>query len=311
MSDVKLRLAFAGTPELAATILQTILKSGHYQICLVYTQPDRPAGRGRKVQKSAVKIVAEQHRLPVREPVRSSDFDPREELVNIDVLVVAAFGMILPAEVLNRPARGCVNVHTSLLPRWRGAAPIQRAILAGDGITGITVMNMEAGLDSGDILLQKTCAILPTDTAATLQDRLALLGSECLLEVLDVIAGGGIRSTKQDESRVTYAAKINKQEARVDWTRPAVELERMVRAFNPHPVAVTELNGIEMRIWEADIVADTALTAPPGTVVAAGRNGIDVTTGDRLLRLRKVQLPGKKVISAGDFINGHPDFVPG
>lgn len=311
MSDVQLRLAFAGTPDLAATILRSLLASGLYRINLVFTQPDRPAGRGRKVQKSAVKILAEQHRLPVREPGRSSDFDAGGELTNIDVLVVAAFGMILPAEFLNRPALGCVNVHTSLLPRWRGAAPIQRAIQAGDRETGITIMKMEAGLDSGAILLQKACPIHPSDTAATLEQRLAILGSKCLLEALGMLAGGNIRPSKQDDSLATYAPKVSKEEACIDWTRPAAELERMVRAFNPHPVAFTELNGTFMRIWEAEIIAHTPLTAPPGTVVAAGRNGIDVTTGDQLLRLRKIQVPGKTVISAGAFINGHPDFFPG
>lgn len=309
MNDVLLRLAFAGTPELAAMVLQSIIDRGRYSTDLIYTQPDRPAGRGRRLQKSAVKVLAEHYRLPIREPGQPRDFDPGGELADVDLLVVAAYGMILPPQILNRPRLGCVNVHTSLLPRWRGAAPIQRAILAGDKVTGITIMKMDAGLDSGDTLLQKTCPIHPSDCAATLQDRLAILGSKCLLEVLDKIAGGNITPLKQDDSRATYASKISKQEARIDWTRPATELERMVRAFNPHPVAFTELNGIAMRIWEAHIIADTAFTAPPGTVIAAARNGIDVTTGDQLLRICKVQIPGKKVISAGDFINGHPDFI--
>ena len=308
MSDVPLRLAFAGTPDLAATILQSLLANGQYRICLVFTQPDRPAGRGRKVKKSAVKILAEQHQLPIREPLRSTDFDHLKELATINVLVVAAYGMILPAEVLERPVLGCVNVHTSLLPRWRGAAPIQRAILAGDRETGITIMKMEAGLDSGDILLQRTCTIHPSDTAATLEERLANLGSKCLHEVLDQVTRGDINPSKQDDRYATYAAKITKQEACINWARPAAELERIVRAFNPHPVAFTELNGTVLRIWQADIVTDTALTAPPGTVVAADKNGILVTTGEQLLRLREVQVPGKKVVSAGDFINGHPDF---
>ena len=309
MSEVQLRLAFAGTPGLAATVLQSIIDSGRYSIHRVYTQPDRPAGRGRRLQKSAVKVLAEHYHLPIREPARSKDLDPGGELFDIDVLVVAAYGIMLPPQILNRPRLGCVNVHTSLLPRWRGAAPIQRALQAGDTATGITIMQMDAGLDSGDILLQKTCPILAQDTAATLEMRLAQLGSAALLQTLDRLAAGVVRPEQQDESRACYAGKISKQEARIDWTRPAAELERMVRAFNPQPVAYTRLNGMTMRVWEADLVAQRALSSTPGTVLAADSSGIDVSTGDLVLRLRKVQLPGKKVMSAGDFINGHPHFL--
>ena len=309
MNDVQLRLAFAGTPELAATVLQSIIDSGRYEIRLVYTQPDRPAGRGKRLQQSAVKALAEHYHLPVREPIRARDLDAGGELVDVDVLVVAAYGLILPPEILNRTRLGCINVHTSLLPRWRGAAPIQRALQAGDTLTGITIMQVDAGLDSGDILLQKTCPIHAHDTAATLEARLAQLGGATLLEALDLLAEGRISPVPQDQGQTCYAGKISKQEARIDWTRPAIELERMVRAFNPHPVAFTRLNGITMRVWQSEVVGGQAAGCAPGTVVAAGSDGIDVCTGDRLLRLRMVQLPGKKVMSARDFINGHQDFL--
>ena len=311
MSDSRLRLAFAGTPRLAATVLQALIDCGRYSILTILTQPDRPAGRGRRLQQSAVKELAQQHGLPVREPSAAGELDPQGELNGVDVLVVAAYGLILPAGILERPRLGGINVHTSLLPRWRGAAPIQRALLAGDSETGITIMQMDAGLDSGDILLQKTCPIHTDDTAATLEDRLAILGSECLLETLDRLALNDLSPTPQDERRVTYAAKISKQEARIDWTRPAADLERMVRAFNPNPVAFTELLGITMRIWEAQVVEGGGSGRAPGTIVGAGKAGIDVSTGEQLLRLLKVQIPGKKVISVGDFINGHPDFLTG
>lgn len=310
MSDSQLRLAFAGTPGLAAAVLQSIIDSGRYSIRLVYTQPDRPAGRGRRLQQSAVKVLADQHQLCVRQPVRSGEFDPEGELAAVDVLVVAAYGLILPSRILNLPRLGCINVHTSLLPRWRGAAPIQRALQAGDTETGITIMQITEGLDSGDILLQKTCPIYPHDTAATLEFRLTQLGSTCLLETLELLAEGRVNPLPQDETRACYAGKISKQEARIDWTRPAEDLERMIRAFNPHPVAVAALQGVTMRVWEAEVVPGQAGACPPGRVVAAGSDGIDVGTGTGLLRLRKVQIPGKKVIAAGDFINGHPEFFP-
>jgi len=311
VSDVPLRLAFAGTPELAAAVLQSIIDGGRHSISLVFTQPDRPAGRGRRLQKSAVKILAQHHHLQIREPVRSGEFDPGAELADVDALVVAAYGLILPPQILNRSRLGCINVHTSLLPRWRGAAPIQRALQAGDKETGITIMQMDAGLDSGDILLQRACPIQSTDTAATLEARLAQLGSDCLLETLDLLALGHIRSVPQDGSLASYAGKISKQEGHIDWNRPALELERMVRAFNPHPVAFTELNGITMRVWEAQVVAGQMSNHTPGTVTAAGGDGIDVCTGEQMLRLLKVQLPGKKIMTAGDFSNGHPGFLSG
>lgn len=309
MNDVQLRLAFAGTPELAAAMLQAIIDSGRHSVRLVFTQPDRPAGRGRRLHKSAVKNLSEHYHLPVREPVLSREFDTSGELADIDALVVAAYGLILPQQILTRPRLGCINVHTSLLPRWRGAAPIQRALQAGDTETGITIMQMDAGLDSGDILLQRACPIHAYDTAATLETRLTQLGGDCLLETLDLLALERIRPVPQDGNLACYAGKISKQEGRIDWTRPAVELERMVRAFNPHPVAFTELNGITMRVWEAQVVTGQAAENTPGTVTAAGSDGIDVCTGDLMLRLLKVQLPGKKIMTAGDFSNGCPGFL--
>lgn len=309
MNDVSLRLAFAGTPDLAATVLHTLLDNGRYPVNLVFTQPDRPAGRGRKIIKSPVKVLAEKNHLPIRQPVHSGDIDPDGELANVDVLVVAAYGMILPPVVLNRPGLGCINVHTSLLPRWRGAAPIQRAILAGDRVTGITIIGMDEGLDTGDILLQKSCLIHRDDTAATLSGRLAQMGGECVLEILEKMNHGEIEPLKQNDSMATYAGKISKQETRIDWTRPAADLNRMIRAFNPKPVAYTELNGVEMRIWEAIVHEGNGSKGLPGSIYSASSEGIDVATGDQLLRIRKLQLPGKKIISARDFVNSHPNFM--
>jgi methionyl-tRNA formyltransferase len=311
VNDVPLRLAFAGTPDLAATVLQALLDIRQYRISLVLTQPDRPAGRGRKILKSAVKILAEKNHIRIRQPAHPSEIDPDCDLANVDVLVVAAFGMILPSEILNRPRLGCINVHTSLLPRWRGAAPIQRAILTGDSETGITIIKMDAGLDTGDMLLRKSCLIHRDDTVATLEKRLAILGGECVLEVLDRFTGGKTEAIKQDDSLASYAGKISKQEARIDWTRPAIDLERMIRAFNPQPVAYTELKRIEMRIWEASVIENQGSTPPPGSICSASAEGIDVATGDQLLRIHKLQLPGKKIISARDFLNSHADFISG
>ncbi|MCZ6524993.1 MAG: methionyl-tRNA formyltransferase [Gammaproteobacteria bacterium] len=309
MTDSTLQLAFAGTPALAATILQTLIDNTAHDIVVVYTQPDRPAGRGRKLHESEVKRIATARQLDIRQPASAADIDPAGQLSNVDVLIVAAYGMILPAALLTQPRLGCINVHTSLLPRWRGAAPIQRSIQAGDTETGISIMQMDTGLDTGDILLQQSCPIHSDDTAGTLHDRLAILGGKCLLETLNRILTGDIHPLKQDDRQATYARKLSKVEALIDWSKPAIEVQRMIRAFNPAPVAHTELNGIKMRIWDADILDKAHESQAPGSVIACRPDGIIVTTGTQLLCIRRLQLPGKKASTTQDFLNGHPDFI--
>jgi len=309
VSTLALRLAFAGTPTLAETILKTLIEADRYAISIVFTQPDSRAGRGRKQALSPVKKLAERHHLNIRQPVSSSLIDPDNELLHTDILVVAAYGMILPKSVLNKPRMGCINVHTSLLPRWRGAAPIQRAIEAGDNETGITIMQMDEGLDTGDIILQRSCPILAEDTTDILQDKLASLGAKYLLEVLEEIENGTIAPQKQDHRQANYASKINKLEAQIDWDKSAKEIQQKIMAFNPAPVAFTELNSFELRIWKAFALEDSSAGLQPGRIARCSKEGIDIVTGKNILRITQLQLPGKNKVTANDFLNGHPDFI--
>ena len=301
-----MKIAFAGTPEFAATILDKLLQV--HPVALVYTQQDKPAGRGRIPRQSPVKEIAKKYGLPLRQPGNKVELVEDISLEQIELLIVAAYGMILPRPVLDQPRYGCINIHTSLLPRWRGAAPVQRAILAGDTQTGITIMQMDEGLDTGDILYQQTCPISSTDTTGSLFENLALIGSDCLLKTLELIETCRLKPVKQSESGVSYAHKIQKTEALIDWNTPALEIDRKVRAFNPAPVAYMQYADIAVRIWAANILPQDTRSILPGTIIGNSASGLDIATVDQALRILKLQLPGKKVMDYRDFYNGNPHF---
>jgi methionyl-tRNA formyltransferase len=314
-----LRLGFAGTPQFAVAALDALARSRH-TLAAVFTKPDRPSGRGQAVQSSPVKQRAAALNIPVLQPptFKTPDAEHALRSLALDALVVVAYGLILPVGALAAPRLGCFNIHASLLPRWRGAAPIHRALLAGDATTGITIMRMEAGLDTGPMLAVRTLPIAADDTAGSLHDRLALLGGELIVETMDSLAAGTAEAVPQPAVGVTYADKINKAEARIDWTLDAPLVLRQIRAFNPWPIAESHLEGAQLRVWEAELAprggadaaayAGLAAAAPvvPGTVLAATNAGIDVACGGGVLRIRKLQLAGRKPLAAGEFIKAHP-----
>lgn len=308
MTD-SIRIIYAGTPDFAVAPLQALIDAG-YNVVAVYTQPDRPAGRGREPQPSPVKQKALEHHVPVFQPESLKSEDDQKMLrdLNPDLMIVTAYGLLLPKAVLDTPRLGCINVHASLLPRWRGAAPIQRAILAGDKQTGITIMQMDVGLDTGDMLATQVCDIQDDDTGSSLHDRLMAMGAEILLNMLPDFVEGKITAEKQDDALATYASKLSKQEAEIDWSLPAEQIHYSVRAFNAWPVAFTHWQKKNkpdvLRIWQSEVLNETSKAAA-GTVLSCGKQGIDVATGGGVLRLLQVQPSGKKAMAAADFANAH------
>lgn len=305
-----LRIIFAGTPDFASSALSALINSKH-EIIAVYTQPDRPAGRGRKLRASPVKEVAHEHNIQVFQPENLKEAKTQDLLrsLNADVMVVAAYGLILPQVVLDIPRLGCLNIHASLLPRWRGAAPIQRAIAAGDKESGISIMQMNEGLDTGDILQLFACPIAEKDNGGDLHDRLAEIGANAIVEVLNNLENGSLTSTIQDNTLATYAHKLDKKEAIIDWQSSASNIERLIRAFNPWPVAFTYLNDKTLRVWQAlTLTENSELEA--GTVIACDKKGIDISCGEGILRLLKLQPSGSKAMDAASFMNGHAKQLP-
>lgn len=312
MSESSLRIIFAGTPDFAARHLDALLTSPH-QVVGVFTQPDRPAGRGNKLTPSPVKVLAEQHGVPVLQPKSLRPAENQQLVADLqaDIMVVVAYGLILPQAVLDMPRLGCINVHGSLLPRWRGAAPIQRSLWAGDAETGVTIMQMDAGLDTGAMLHKLSCPITPQDTSASLYDRLAELGPQGLLATLAALAQGTAAAEKQDDSLATYAEKLSKEEAKLDWSLSAEQLERCIRAFNPWPVSYLTIDEQPVKVWQASALG-TDHSAQPGTIVRADKQGIQVATAQGVLNLLQLQPAGKKPMSAQDLLNSRREwFTPG
>lgn len=302
-----LKIIFAGTPDFSVPSLQALMQSQH-EVVAVYTQPDRPAGRGRKLTASAVKQYAEQAGLPVEQPLTMKDEAVQQQLASYkaDIMVVVAYGQLLPPVVLQTPRLGCINVHASLLPRWRGAAPIQRAIIAGDSETGVTIMQMAKGLDTGDILGKISIPIDPNETAAELHDRLASLGNEILIGVIEKLQTGTANPEVQDESQSCYASKLSKDEAPLNWLASVEVCQRQISAFNPFPVATTQLAGQILRIWRSKIIDQDSTIASPGTILSADKQGIKVQTAAGVLMILELQASGKKRMSAADFVNARP-----
>ncbi|MGY3979084.1 methionyl-tRNA formyltransferase [Aeromonas rivipollensis] len=308
----KLKLIFAGTPDFAARHLAALLSSDH-EVVAVYTQPDKPAGRGQKLTASPVKELALAHDLPVYQPASLRNEAAQAELAALgaDLMVVVAYGLILPKAVLDTPRLGCLNVHGSLLPRWRGAAPIQRAIWAGDAETGVTIMQMDVGLDTGAMIRKVSCPIAADETSASLYDKLAELGPQALVDTLNAMAAGDTAAEAQDDALANYAQKLSKEEARIDWSMEAVAIERCIRAFNPWPISWFEVAEQTIKVWQAEVI-DSDHGQSAGTLLKADKQGIDVATGKGVLRLLTLQPPGKKAMSVPDLLNSRRDwFEPG
>ncbi|WP_429039832.1 methionyl-tRNA formyltransferase [Aeromonas veronii] len=308
----KLKLIFAGTPDFAARHLAALLSSDH-EVVAVYTQPDKPAGRGQKLTASPVKELALAHNLPVYQPASLRKEEAQAELAALgaDLMVVVAYGLILPKVVLDTPRLGCINVHGSLLPRWRGAAPIQRSIWAGDAETGVTIMQMDVGLDTGAMIRKVSCPIAADETSASLYDKLAELGPQALVDTINAMTAGETAAEAQDDALANYAEKLSKEEARIDWSMEAVAIERCIRAFNPWPISWFEVADQTVKVWQAAVI-DSDHGQPAGTLLKADKQGIDIATGKGVLRLLTLQPPGKKAMSVSDLLNSRRDwFEPG
>jgi methionyl-tRNA formyltransferase len=299
-----LRIAFAGTPQFALPALRALLKSGH-EVVGVLTQPDRPAGRGQHLRASPVKLLASEQRLPISQPPTLKTPEGRAELGQWapDVLVVVAYGLILPQAALDLPRMGCLNIHGSLLPRWRGAAPIQRAILAGDAETGVTIMQLDAGLDTGPMLLERRRSIGLHDTAGDLHDALSELGALALIDALDGLAAGTLKPRAQPATGATHASKIDKSEAAINWTASAIQLDRQVRAFNPWPIAETRFGNETLRVLRSQVAEAGGVHADPGTLLGLAEDGLRVACGEGVLAIGELQRAGKRPVSARDFAN--------
>ena len=303
-----LRIVFAGTPDFAARHLAALLSSEH-EVIAVYTNPDRPADRGKKLSAPPVKQLALEHEIPVYQPENFKSDEAKQELaaLNADIMVVVAYGMLLPQVVLDTPRLGCINVHGSILPRWRGAAPIQRSIWAGDKETGVTIMQMDIGLDTGDMLSIATLPIEATDTSASMYEKLAGLGPDALVECLADIASGKAVAEKQDDELANYAKKLSKEEARINWSDDAAHIERCVRAFNPWPMSHFEAAENSIKVWQSRVAEQTS-DKPAGTILQADKTGIYVATGQGVLVLEQLQVPGKKAMSVQDILNSRASW---
>ncbi|MGG4610545.1 methionyl-tRNA formyltransferase [Providencia sp. Me31A] len=306
-----LRIIFAGTPDFAAKHLAALLETEH-QIVGVLTRHDKPAGRGKKLTQSPVKVLAEAHDLPVFQPVSLRDTENQQWIKekNADLMIVVAYGLILPQTVLDIPRLGCLNVHGSLLPRWRGAAPIQRSIWAGDAETGVTIMQMDAGLDTGDMLYKAICPIGSNDTSATLYEKLAITGPQALIHTVNMLSSGQCHPEKQDDSLANYAEKLSKEEARIDWQQDANQIERCIRAFNPWPMSYFIVQEQLIKVWQAEVITEPH-DKQPGTIIRADKKGISIATGNGILNITQLQPPGKKAMSAQDLLNSRREwFIP-
>jgi len=305
-----LKIIFAGTPDFAAAHLQALIDSPQHSVIAVYSQPDRPAGRGKKLKASSVKVLAEAYNLPVFQPQSLKDPEQQQILADLqaDIMVVVAYGLILPQAVLDTPKLGCINVHGSILPRWRGAAPIQRAIEAGDEETGVTIMQMDAGLDTGAMLCISRCAIDGADSSATMYKKLEQIGAPALLNTLDKLQENKALAVVQDDSQSCYAAKINKSEALIDWSKPAAILDRQIRAFNPFPAAYTSLGDLRIKVWQAETVEQEDIALAPGQIISADNRGILVGCGEQSLLLTEIQLPGKSRMAVSEILKSRAEL---
>ena len=303
-----MKIIFAGTPDFAAAHLQALIDSPQHSVIAAYTQPDRPAGRGKKLKASPVKLLAQANDLPVFQPQSLKDPEQQQILADLqaDIMVVVAYGLILPQAVLDTPQLGCINVHGSILPRWRGAAPIQRAIEAGDEETGVTIMQMDAGLDTGAMLCISRCTINSDDSSATMYKKLEELGAPALISTLDNLQANKALAVVQDDSQSCYAAKIDKSEALIDWSKPAAVLDRQIRAFNPFPAAYTVLGDLRIKVWRAEVMQKSGSAA--GQIISADNRGILVSCGEQSLLLTEIQLPGKSRMAVSEMLKSRAEL---